>query len=150
MMTYSPDIFLIIICSFTAGCVIPLAYLRLKKKAFPRKSPEHDDHLGIVGHNLAGGMLFRIVCGKDGSRKFLYVSPGIRDIHGLTPEKVLADASLLYRQVHPEDRDGMMETEKHAVDNMMRFDTETRIINERGETRWIRSWRQAGLTTHLE
>ncbi|GAA2632746.1 hypothetical protein GCM10010399_76410 [Dactylosporangium fulvum] len=50
------------------------------------------------------GMVYRFVVGPDGSRRFLFVSPASRDIGGLEPDELLADADLLQKVFHPEDR----------------------------------------------
>ena len=53
--------------------------------------------------NEIPGMAFqyRIPSGKAGY--FTYVSEGVRDIYGLTPEQLLADASMVEAVMHPDD-----------------------------------------------
>jgi PAS domain S-box-containing protein len=49
------------------------------------------------------GMVFRSRVAQDGSRRFLYVSAGVRELLGLTPEQVMADGNAIRRLWHPAD-----------------------------------------------
>lgn len=49
------------------------------------------------------GMLFRVHLSETGERTYSFVSEGVRDLYGVSPEDVLRDGSLLQGFRHPED-----------------------------------------------
>jgi diguanylate cyclase (GGDEF)-like protein/PAS domain S-box-containing protein len=49
------------------------------------------------------GMVFRVRLTYDGTRKYSFVSEGVRDLYGIEPAQVLADGNLLQTFRHPED-----------------------------------------------
>ena len=50
------------------------------------------------------GMVFRVRFAPDGARRYLFVGQGVRDLYGVSPEAVMADATLLDAFRHPDDR----------------------------------------------
>ena len=73
---------------------------------------------------------------------FLYVSPQIEDMLGFTPEEWMADADIWLEQVHPDDRDRMVEEEDRlehqARGTDKRIMAEYRMHRRDGEVVWIR------------
>jgi diguanylate cyclase (GGDEF)-like protein/PAS domain S-box-containing protein len=49
------------------------------------------------------GMVFRVRLTYDGTRKYSFVSEGVRDLYGIEPAQVLANGNLLQTFRHPED-----------------------------------------------
>lgn len=49
------------------------------------------------------GMIYQFILKPDGSRAFLYVSRGCRELFGLEPEELLHDAPLFWKLTHPDD-----------------------------------------------
>ncbi|MBD2004635.1 MHYT domain-containing protein [Funiculus sociatus] len=49
------------------------------------------------------GMIYQFILKPDGSRAFLYVSGGCRELFGLEPEELLHDAPLFWKLTHPDD-----------------------------------------------
>ncbi|WP_190436913.1 MHYT domain-containing protein [Funiculus sociatus] len=49
------------------------------------------------------GMIYQFILKPDGSRAFLYVSGGCRELFGLEPEELLQDAPLFWKLTHPDD-----------------------------------------------
>lgn len=75
----------------------------------------------------------------DGS--FKYISPACKRLTGYAPEELLADARLLERIIHPDDRASFM---KHYADSLAATvptdahdELEFRIVTRNGETRCI-------------
>lgn len=68
-----------------------------------------------------------------------YISDRIQDIAGLSAMAVMADAQTFLEQVHPLDRDALMETVNQAVAQMSPWRFEGRLIKADGGTRWWRS-----------
>ena len=51
------------------------------------------------------GVVFRLALDNDGSRKYSFVSDGVRELYGVTPEAVIADGRVLVALRHPDDHD---------------------------------------------
>jgi PAS domain S-box-containing protein len=67
-----------------------------------------------------------------------YVSPQIEQLLGFTPQEWLADPTLWYRQVHPEDRDKQLALENAAFAHKEPFEAEYRILTRTGNWIWVR------------
>ncbi len=83
------------------------------------------------------GMVYRIRRHDDGTAYYEYVSPRCKDLTGLEPEALLADANLLLDQIVPEDRikyDGLVRINLEAP-QVFRWEGAV-IVN--GERRWRR------------
>jgi hypothetical protein len=55
--------------------------------------------------------------------------------------KVIEDASLIYRRIHPDDIEIMRVAELKAIHNMSNYVVEVRVINPDGSIRWAYSIR---------
>jgi len=67
-----------------------------------------------------------------------YVSPKIEELLGYTPQEWLADPTLWYRQVHPDDRDKQLALENEAYARNEPFESEYRILTRAGNWIWVR------------
>ncbi len=67
-----------------------------------------------------------------------YVSPQIEQLLGYAPQEWLADPTLWYRQVHPEDRDEQLSLENEAYVRNEPFESEYRILTRIGNWIWVR------------
>lgn len=89
-----------------------------------------------VSDNLPDGMIYRVMIGNDGTRKFTYISDSVKKLHGISPEEVLADATLIYSRVHEDDIASLMKAENEALKNMSTFQMDVRIKTPSGGVRW--------------
>ena len=53
------------------------------------------------------GVVFRLALGNDGTRKYSFVSDGVRELYGVSPQDVMADSHVLQSLRHPDDEDGI-------------------------------------------
>ncbi|HYH28425.1 MAG TPA: PAS domain-containing protein [Actinomycetota bacterium] len=67
-----------------------------------------------------------------------YVSPQIEPLLGFTPAEVLADPGLWHRQIHPDDRERVLEDEVTAAQNGSRLVSEYRMFAKDGRVVWFR------------
>jgi PAS domain S-box-containing protein len=89
--------------------------------------------------NLPGAVVYQIATGPDGrDRTFLYLSPSFLTLTGVTAEAALADPTIPYEQILPEDRPALIAAEADAIREVKPFDVEARFRRADGEERWCR------------
>jgi PAS domain S-box-containing protein len=100
---------------------------------------EIEARLRALTDNLPAGMVYQVSTGIDGSeRRFLYVSGSHERLTGVPAEAVLADPSIPYHLVVPEDRPAMAAAEAEAIRLVQPFDVQARFRRADGEIRWCR------------
>ncbi|TNC59316.1 PAS domain S-box protein [Rubellimicrobium roseum] len=100
---------------------------------------ESEARLRALTDNLPAGMVYQIATGPDGNeRRFLYVSQSHEKLTGWPAHAVLADPTLPYRLILPEDRQRLAEAEAQSLREMGLFDVEARLRRADGEVRWCR------------
>jgi len=67
---------------------------------------------------------------------FLYVSPRVREMNGVEPEKALADANTIFDTVHPDDIDDLYEKLRVSTENETPFSWDGRLIVH-NKVRWV-------------
>ena len=107
-----------------------------ERKQFEEKLRENEQQLRTLSNNLPGGMVFELDIGETGEdRQFLYVSDGVRSLHGISPEDAIRDSSLIFDQYIKEDRSVISKNEDNALKDMGVFTVEGRIRMPSGEIR---------------
>src|SRR5438552_3027975 len=66
-----------------------------------------------------------------------YISPQIETMLGFTPEEWLADATLWYQRIHPEDRAIALEDEATAKMDGKPLMSEYRLVRRDGQVVWV-------------
>ncbi len=87
----------------------------------------------LVNRIPVGVYKFRM--SADGAMQFLYASPRWGEMNQLDPTAVLADASLAFEQVHPDDLDAFVQLNEQARTTLNQFVWEGRMVIG-GEIRW--------------
>ena len=76
---------------------------------------------------------------EPGARgKWYFVSPQMKELIGISPEELIADARHFFNALHPEDRDRELETEVRSVSTHKPFLHEYRLIARDGREVWCR------------
>ncbi|HEV2568755.1 PAS domain S-box protein [Sphingomonas sp.] len=100
---------------------------------------ENEARLRALTDNLPAGMVYQVSTGRDGSaRQFRYVSGSHKRLTGVPAEAVLADPSIPYQLIHPDDRSMLAEAEEEAIRARSSFDLQVRFRRADGELRWAR------------
>lgn len=98
---------------------------------------ESEARLRITIDSLPSGLVYEVDTGISGDqRKFLFISAGVKALHGLTEEEVYKDSGTIYRQIHEDDRRNLEMLEAQATTRQKIFRCEARVIMPSGETRW--------------
>jgi len=70
--------------------------------------------------------------------KWEYISPQIEELLGYTPQEWMADPSLWYQSLHPDDRTMVEAAEESAHAANQAFNSEYRIYTKNGREIWVR------------
>ncbi len=74
----------------------------------------------------------------DGRFNFPYASAALKQIYGISPEEVREDGSAVYRVIHPEDRDALIESMRRSAAELTRWQHEFRTILPEQGVQWRR------------
>ncbi len=82
------------------------------------------------------GMVFQYRQDKDGRRSFPYVSEGIQDIYGFSPEQVQHNSSIQQR-IHPDDVAGMNQSIDRSAAKLSLWQEEYRVLHPQQGMIWV-------------
>ena len=66
----------------------------------------------------------------------LYISPQVERIWGFSPQEWLADPTIWFRQLHPDDRERVVAEYAHSIASAEPLNTEYRILTRDGRVMW--------------
>jgi PAS domain S-box-containing protein len=100
---------------------------------------ESEARLRALTDNLPGGVVYQLRTDHEGlSREFIYVSQTHEKLTGVTADAVMADPTIPYRMIHPDDQARMYQAGALAIRNKAPYDLEVRYLLGSGEVRWAR------------
>ncbi|MBD1907983.1 PAS domain-containing protein [Funiculus sociatus GB2-A5] len=82
------------------------------------------------------GMIYQFMLKPDGSRAFLYVSGGCREIFGLEPEEVLQDGPVFWTLTHPDDIALLNRSIAISAETLKPWDCVWRVLVS-GQMKWL-------------
>lgn len=98
---------------------------------------DNEEQLKALSDNLPGGLVYQVDTGPDGrQRRFTYISDGVQELHELSAEAVLGDATLVYSQLDEVDRRRVAERETEALKLLVPFNIEACVTLPSGKRRW--------------
>lgn len=83
------------------------------------------------------GVVYRVIVTPQQTKRYTFVSDGVRQLYGVTPGAVMADGELLSRMRHPGDFARLRETWQSAIDGDQRLDVIFRIVLGDGSFKWV-------------
>lgn len=83
------------------------------------------------------GMVYMLKAYPDGSRKFIFVSEGSKNLWELDPSEIMEDDASIRRLVHEEDIEQVIDADKTAFQKDLKFESTFRIITSSGKAKWI-------------
>ncbi len=86
----------------------------------------------------APGMVYQCQLGPDGSMRFPFVSEGAREIYGLDPDAIMADARVIVDNIHEDDRAGFLATVTISAQFLSPWRWEGRAVLSDTDVRWVR------------
>jgi PAS domain S-box-containing protein len=82
------------------------------------------------------GMIYQYRLWPDGHSSFPYVSAGIRELCGVSPEAVHADATPAFQTLHPDDYAQVIASIEESAKTMQLWQCEFRLNQPTGRTIW--------------
>lgn len=111
------------------------------------KTRKSEAVLRALGDNLPNRAVYRYARDPDGRERFLYISAGVEQLHGVTVEAALADPNVVLSQVEPDYLPKVAEALRISQRDLADFSLDVPIRHPNGETRWVsirsRPFRQA-------
>jgi PAS domain S-box-containing protein len=95
------------------------------------------EHLELMT-SAVPSVLYQFLSKPTGEWKFLYMSKGIIDLYGVTPEDALRDHSFLTNCILPEDLVSHRESVAEATRHLQHWVHEHRIKTPGGKVKWVR------------
>lgn len=97
---------------------------------------ESEERLRMIGNNIPSGMLYEAETTPEGLVRFLYVSEGVKMLHGCSPDEAIADSERIYGTIHPDDITELHRKERAAIATNSVFDIEFRARTPDGSFQW--------------
>ena len=94
------------------------------------------EQLSMVAENVPG-MIFQVRIDREAKTEFLYVSPGVRPVYGLSPKDLIGNAAAMIDITHPDDRGALMASIHRAAESMDAWHIEHRIVRQDGAIGWV-------------
>ena len=85
------------------------------------------------------GVMFRVVIQPDGSQQVTYVSPSARELLGIDPDALQANANEAWKRIHPDDVKSVESGMHESIESLEPFHSIHRMVVEGRGTRWIES-----------
>jgi len=83
------------------------------------------------------GMVFQLFLRSDGTRKYSFISAGVRELYGLDPEDVLADSQILQDFRHPDDFVMVEEELRRSTQSRLPMSLQYRLRFKDGSIKWV-------------
>ncbi|HEY9069208.1 MAG TPA: PocR ligand-binding domain-containing protein [Candidatus Ozemobacteraceae bacterium] len=99
---------------------------------------EKEERLRMIGNSIPSGMIYEAEVTPSGGVRILYVSEGVKRLHGCTVEEAMTDPNFIYDTIHPDDREEFHLRERKAIGTKGVFDIEFRARGEEGSYCWRR------------
>ncbi len=86
---------------------------------------------------LLPGMVYQLRRFRDGRYQFLYVSEGVQQLYGLSPEQLIDDAGVAFAAVHPDDLSRLDAAIERSSNNLGEGAIRYRIIHPHKGLLWV-------------
>ncbi len=97
-----------------------------------------EERLRILGDNLPDSYVYQYDYRPDGSPRFLYISAGVKALHGVSADDILHDANLLFCQMKPEQIPAFLSAEEHSMKTLTDVEIDMEMQHTDGQWRWFR------------
>ncbi|MEQ9545499.1 MAG: ATP-binding protein [Marinobacter sp.] len=96
----------------------------------------HENTLKKLLENVPG-MIYQYRTFPDGRSSFPYASEGIRHIYNVSPKTAETDASTVFLEIHPEDREGVAESINDSERTLQIWNHQYRVKSPDHDWKWV-------------
>jgi PAS domain S-box-containing protein len=107
------------------------------RKRVEKSLQERELQIASIANNIVCS-IYRLVVYTDCEMEMAYISSGLYEITGITPESVMSDPQKLFSLIHPEDREQCDQILQSAIVSLQPFTNEFRLISASGQVKWVR------------
>lgn len=115
-----------------------------EKKATENLLKKSADLLENLSRQIPG-VIYQYQIKPDGSGCFSFASEHIKDIYGVAPEEVKEDATPVINNLHPDDKDRVIQKILESKNTLEKWDDEYRVILPQKGEKWVRGVAQPEL-----
>jgi|GEM_PF-1675931 len=109
------------------------------RKDNENKLKEEEKNTLLLRHaSQVPGVIYQVQLSTDDITTFPFVSNGVIDLFGITPEEVLKDAENVLNCVHPEDLEELVSSTYNSMKSLTNWEHDFRIILKSNDIRWLR------------
>jgi PAS domain S-box-containing protein len=98
---------------------------------------ESEERVRLLGDNLPDSYVFQYMRDAAGVPRFLYLSAGVEKLHGVKAEQLIQDASLLLRQIDPDQKTEWETAITRSREKVEDFAIDVRMRRTDGQWRWF-------------
>ena len=118
------------------GYLVIANELTAERQAEARRR-EFDQRLRKIASQVPG-VVYQFKLAADGRTSFPYASEGIREVYGVSPAEVAADASAAFARLHPADVAKVKESIRLSAETLDKWVCEYRVVGVGECERWLR------------
>jgi PAS domain S-box-containing protein len=107
------------------------------RKRVEKSLQERELQIASIANNIVCS-IYRLVIYDDQRMEMQFISTGLYEITGVTPEIVMSDPQKLFTLIHPEDREQCDQILQSAIVSLQPFTNEFRLISASGQVKWVR------------
>ncbi len=109
-----------------------------RKNSENRIKEEEKNTLLLRHASQVPGVIYQVQLSTDDVTTFPFVSNGVHDLFGITPEEVLKDADNVLKCVHPDDLEELVNSTYNSMKSLINWEHDFRIVLKSDEIRWLR------------
>jgi PAS domain S-box-containing protein len=95
-----------------------------------------EEQLKNITNNI-DGMIQQYKRNADGTYEYIYISEGIRKLHGLSPEQAYSSSATISEQVIEEDKASVLSSMEKSAQSLEQWDHKYRVRLPDGTVKWI-------------
>ncbi len=107
-----------------------------EKKSAEQKLEDKTGYLMKITDHVPG-MVFDYCLEANGTMKLEFVSRGTLELYGYEAHEIIADFSLLWNAVHPEDVSELLDSIRRSAQIFSHWEHEYRIVDKKGKIKWV-------------
>ncbi len=105
-------------------------------QALPPSLPQAQYRLEQIAHNIPGA-IYQFCLEADGTMYFPYISEGVQDIYGVSPDRVQENCYSIFEVVHPEDLPRVNQSIQVSAEQLTPWSCEYRVNHPNGSQLWL-------------